>query len=100
MNTLYLRLRQRLQEECVVPVELVSAVKPDELYFGPQRIWGKRGRQNGRLRFVQTGWLCYTEIAPNGQKKTLQVIIRGKKRAGRFVWCLRKIREYTVALSG
>ena len=47
VNTIYLRLRRRLQAECRVPVELAGAVELDECYFGPRRVRGKRGREQG-----------------------------------------------------
>ena len=82
VNTLYLRLRRRLQAECPVPVEVAGAVELDESYFGPQRIRGKRGRGAGGKTVVfglfKRGGQVYTEIVPNCQKKTLQAVIRGK----------------------
>ena len=82
VNTLYLRLRHRLQAECPVPVELAGAVEVDESYFGPRRVRGKRGRGAGGKTVVfglfKRGGQVYTEIVPNCQKKTLQAIIRGK----------------------
>ncbi|NVO32299.1 IS1595 family transposase [Hymenobacter lapidiphilus] len=82
VNTIYLRLRRRMQAECRVPVELAGAVELDECYFGPRRVRGKRGRGAGGKTVVfglfKRGGQVYTEIVPNCQKKTLQAIIRGK----------------------
>lgn len=82
VNTIYLRLRHRMQAECRVPVELAGAVELDECYFGPRRVRGKRGRGAGGKTVVfglfKRGGQVYTEIVPNCQKKTLQAIIRGK----------------------
>ena len=82
VNALYLRLRQRLQAECPVPVDVAGAVELDESYFGPRRVRGKRGRGAGGKTVVfglfKRGGQVYTEIVPNCQKKTLQAVIRGK----------------------
>lgn len=82
LNDLYLRLRRRLQQLCPVPADLDGAVELDESYFGPRRVWGKRGRGASGKTIVfglfKRGGQVYTEIVPNCQKKTLQAIIRGK----------------------
>lgn len=89
VNSLYLRLRHRLQAECPVPVELAGAVELDESYFGPRRVRGKRGRGAGGKTVVfglfKRGGQVYTEIVPNCQKKSLQAIIRGKIDASAMV---------------
>lgn len=89
INTIYLRLRRRMQAECHVPVELAGAVEVDECYFGPRRVRGKRGRGAGGKTVVfglfKRGGQVYTEIVPNCQKKTLQAIIRGKVDASAMV---------------
>ena len=82
VNDLYLRLRRRLHTGCPVPAEPDGAVEPDESSFRPRRVRGKRGRDAGGKPIVfglfKRSGQAYTEIAPNGSKKTLQAIIRSK----------------------
>ena len=44
VNTLYPRIRVRLAQECAVRSPFSGELEADESYFGPKRIWGKRGR--------------------------------------------------------
>jgi len=44
VNTIYLKVRQRIAQCCELESPLQGAVEVDESYFGAQRIRGKRGR--------------------------------------------------------
>lgn len=80
INTLFLKLRQRLAAECgqLTPF---GGVELDESYFGAKRIRGKRGRGAGGKTIVfgvlKRGDKVYTEIVPDASKATLQKVIRG-----------------------
>lgn len=82
VNGVYLRLRHRLHQLCPVPAELSGALELDELYFGPCRVQGKRGRGAGSKTIVSSlfkrGGQVYAETVPDCSKKTLQAIVRGK----------------------
>lgn len=82
INTIYIKLRYRLAQECEKHAELGGQIEVDESYFGPKRIRGKRGRGAGSKTIVfglfkRNGWV-YTEIVPDARKRTLQRVIRGK----------------------
>lgn len=82
INTIYLRLRRRLAEQCEKVSPLGGELEADESYFGPRRVRGLRGRGAGRKTVVfgllKRGDSVYTEIVPDATKHTLQAIIRGK----------------------
>ena len=86
VNAIYLRLRQRLLEDCErnAPEREphVSEVEVDESYFGPRRVRGKRGRGAGKktpvFGILERGGHVYTEIVPNCSKRVLQGVIRGR----------------------
>lgn len=80
INTIYLRLRKRMAEQCEKVSPLSGELETDESYFGPRRVRGLRGRGAGR-KTVVFGLLkradsVYTEIVPDATKRTLQAIIR------------------------
>ncbi len=82
INTIYIKLRYRLAQECEKHAVLAGQIEVDESYFGPKRIRGKRGRGAGSKTIVfglfkRNGWV-YTEIVPDARKRTLQRVIRGK----------------------
>jgi transposase-like protein len=82
INSIYIKLRRRLAEECEKQANMAGQVEVDESYFGPKRIRGKRGRGAGSKTIVfglfkRNGWVA-TEIVPNARKATLQAVIRGK----------------------
>ena len=82
INSIYIKLRQRLAQECESHACIAGQVEVDESYFGPKRIRGKRGRGAGGKTIVfglfkRNGWV-YTEIVPDVRKRTLQAVIRGK----------------------
>ena len=82
INTIYLRLRGRMAEQCEKVSPLGGELEADESYFGPRRVRGLRGRGAGRKTVVfgllKRGDSVYTEIVPDATKRTLQAIIRGK----------------------
>ena len=52
INTLFLKLRQRLAAECEQLTPFDGVVELDESYFGAKRIRGKRGRGAGGKTIV------------------------------------------------
>jgi hypothetical protein len=44
VNSIFLRLRKRIAQECERQAAFKGVVEIDESYFGPRRIRGKRGR--------------------------------------------------------
>jgi transposase len=44
VNTIYLKIRQRIAQNCELESPLQGSVEVDESYFGAQRVRGKRGR--------------------------------------------------------
>jgi len=82
VNTIYLKIRQRLAESCEQSSPLQGAVEVDESYFGAHRVRGKRGR-GAYGKTIVFGLLkrhgkVYTEIVPDCSRATLQGIIRGR----------------------
>lgn len=81
INTLFLKLRQRLAAECEQQTPFDGVVELDESYFGAKRIRGKRGRDAGGktivFRVLKRGDKVYTEIVSDAPKATLQKVIRG-----------------------
>ena len=82
INTLFLKLRQRLAAECEQLTPFGGGVELDESYFGAKRIRGKRGRSAGGKTIVfgvlkRGDKVVYTEIVPDASKATLQKVIRG-----------------------
>ena len=82
VNQIYLRLREKLAQECEIKSPFAGELEADESYFGPRRVRGRRGRGAGGKTIV-FGLLkrddqVYTEIVPNASRATLQAIIRGK----------------------
>jgi transposase len=82
VNTLFLRIREKLAHECRLNSPFSGDLEADESYFGPRRVRGRRGRGAGGKTIVfgllKRGDQVYTEIVPNASKATLQAIIRGK----------------------
>jgi transposase-like protein len=81
-NQIFLRLREKLFQECEKNSPFAGDLEADESYFGPRRVRGKRGR-GAAGKTIVFGLLkrddqVYTEIVPNASKATLQAIIRGK----------------------
>jgi len=84
VNSIFLKIRRRLAEECEEQSPFSGVVEVDESYFGPQRVRGKKGRGAGGKTIVfgvfQRGENVYTQIVPDCRKATLQKVIRGRVR--------------------
>ena len=82
VNSLYLKLRRRLADECGRQAPLYGIVELDESYFGAKRIRGKRGRDAGGKTIVfgilKHGDKAYTKIVSDTSKATQQKVIRGR----------------------
>ena len=82
INTIYLRLRRRMAEQCEKISPLRGELEADKSYFGPRQVRGLRGRGAGRKTVVfsvlKRGESVCTEIVQDATKRTLQTIIRGK----------------------
>ncbi len=81
INNIYLKLRERIVQECEKQAPLKGVIEVDESYFGPHRIRGKRGRGAGGKTIVfgifKRGDKVYTEIVPDASKASLVKVIRG-----------------------
>ncbi|VEE99736.1 putative insertion element transposase [Neisseria canis] len=115
INSLYLKLRRRLADECEWQTPFCGIVELDESYFGAKRIRGKRGRGAGGKTIVfgilKRGDKVYTEIVSDASKATLQKVIRDISllRAssilmdsavirGWSIWALRSISECVMVI--
>lgn len=82
VNTIYLKIRQRIADHCEAQSPYSGEVELDESYFGPKRIRGKRGRGAGSKTIVfgvfKRNGHVYTEIVPDAKKKTLIAVVRGR----------------------
>jgi len=83
VNTIYLKLRGHLAQECERQSPFANGeVEVDECYFGARRVRGKRGRgASGKtpvFGLLKRQGKVYTEIVPDCKKATLQAIIRGR----------------------
>ena len=81
VNTIFLKIRQRIAQTCEQESPLNGAVEVDESYFGARRVRGKRGR-GAYGKTIVFGLLkrnskVYTEIVADCAKATLQAVIRG-----------------------
>jgi hypothetical protein len=77
VTTIFLKIRERLAEECERDSPLSSGeVEVDESYFGARRVRGKRGRgASGKtivFGLLKRDGRVYTEIVPDCKKTTLQ----------------------------
>jgi transposase len=81
VNAIFLRIRQRMAEECERHSPFTGEVGVDESFFGPWRVRGKRGRGAYKKTIVfgmlKRGDCLYTQIVPNCRAATLQAVIRG-----------------------
>ena len=81
VNQIFLKIRERLSEDCARASPFAGEVEVDESYFGAKRVRGRRGRGAGGKQIVfgiyKRHGKVFTELVPNCQKKTLQAIIRG-----------------------
>ena len=81
VNTIFLKLRKRIAQECETQTPFEGVVELDESYFGPRRIRGKRGRGASGKTIVfgifKRDDKVYTEIVPDASKASLIKVIRG-----------------------
>ncbi len=81
INTIFLKLRKRMAQECEKQAPFKGVVELDESYFGPRRVRGKRGRGAGSKTIVfgifKRSDKVYTEIVPDASKSSLIKVIRG-----------------------
>jgi transposase len=82
VTVIFLKIRQRIAEECERVSPFPGGVEVDECYFGARRVGGKRGRGAAGKTPV-SGLLkrqgeVYTGIVPGCSKATSQAIIRGR----------------------
>lgn len=77
-----LLLRKRIAEFCEQLSSFVGEMELDESYFGARHIKGKQGRsaygKTPVFGILPRRSNVYTEIVPDGARKTLQAIIRGR----------------------
>ena len=82
VTMIFLKIRQRIAEECERASPFSGEVEVDECYFGARRVRGKRGRgASGKtpvFGLLKRNGKVYTEIVPDCSKATLQAIIRGR----------------------
>src|ERR687886_1021666 len=82
VTVLFVRIRQRIAEECERASPFAGEVEVDESYFGARRVRGKRGRGAAGKTIVfgifKRNGCVYTEVVPDCKKATLQAIIRGR----------------------
>ena len=82
VTVIFLKIRQRIAEECERASPFSGEVEVDESYFGARRVRGKRGRgASGKtpvFGLLKPNGKVYTEIVPDCSKATLQAIIRGR----------------------
>jgi len=81
VSRIFVKIRQRIAEECERASPFGGTVEVDESYFGAKRVRGKRGRGASGKTIVfgifKRNGSVYTEIVPNCKARTLQAIIRG-----------------------
>jgi transposase-like protein len=82
VNTIFLRVRERIAEECERQSPFGGEVEVDESYFGARRVRGKRGRGASGKTIVfgvfKRNGSVYTEVVPDCKKRTLLAVIRGR----------------------
>ncbi len=81
VSRIFVKIRQRIAEECERASPFGGTVEVDESYFGAKRVRGKRGRGASGKTIVfgifKRNGSVYTEIVPDCKARTLQAIIRG-----------------------
>ena len=81
INSIFLKLRKRIVQECNKQTPFKGVIEIDESYFGPRRIRGKRGRGASGKTIVfgifKRDDKVYTEIVPDASKASLIKVIRG-----------------------
>jgi transposase len=80
VNAFFLRVRERLAQECERQSPFSGEVEIDESYFGPHRVRGKRGRGTGGKTIVfgvlKRKGKVFTQIVPDCRKASLLALIR------------------------
>jgi len=73
VNTIFIKIRQRLAQYCEDQLPSSGEVELDESCFGPKRIRGKRGRGAGSKTIVfgvfKRNGHVFTEIVPDAKEK-------------------------------
>ncbi len=81
VSRIFVKIRQRIAQECERASPFGGTVEVDESYFGAKRVRGKRGRSASGKTIVfgifKRNGSVYTEIVPDCKARTLQAIIRG-----------------------
>jgi transposase len=82
VTVIFLKIRQRIAEECERASPFSGEVEIDESYFGAHRVRGKRGRgASGKtpvFGLLKRNGKVYTGIVPDCSKAILQAIIRDR----------------------
>lgn len=82
VTSIFLRVRERIAEECERQSPFGGEVEVDESYFGARRVRGKRGRGAAGKTIVfgvfKRNGSVYTEVVPDCRKRTLLAVIRGR----------------------
>jgi transposase len=82
VTLIFLKIRQRIAEECERASPFCGEVEVDASYFGARRVRGKRGRgASGKtpvFGLLKRSGKVYTEIVPDCPEATLRAIIRGR----------------------
>jgi transposase len=82
VTSIFLRVRERIAEECERQSPFGGEVEVDESYFGARRVRGKRGRGASGKTIVfgvfKRNGCVYTEVVPDCRKRTLLAVIRGR----------------------
>jgi transposase-like protein len=81
-NTIFLRIRGRIAEECERQSPFGGEVEVDESYFGARRVRGERGRGASGKTIVfgifKRNGSVYTGVVPDCRKRTPLPVIRGR----------------------
>jgi len=81
VSVIFVKIRQRIAQECERASPFAGVVEVDESYFGARRVRGKRGRGAAGKTIVfgifKRNGSVYTEIVADCKKRTLQKVIRG-----------------------
>ena len=81
-TSIFLRLRERVAEECERRSPFGGELEVDESYFGARRVRGKRGRGASGKTIVfgifKRNGRVYTEVVPDCRSRALPAVIRGR----------------------
>jgi hypothetical protein len=73
INSIYLRIRQRMAQWCAARSPFRGELEADESYFGPRRGRGAAGKTIV-FGLLERDGCVYAEIVPNASKHTLQAL--------------------------